>query len=126
MGIKNLRFLIQFFISFKIALDFFTKYSYNSLVLIGLWPDCKYKQMAVFQCIFSFLFLTFSLVIPQALRLLQVWGDLDLTSNVLCTAELPYLVALTKMMVLFYNRKRMCLITFFVLLFTLQYHFKIF
>ncbi|XP_043466417.1 odorant receptor 4-like [Leptopilina heterotoma] len=88
----------------KQALDYFTKYSYNSLVLIGFWPvpTCKYKQVINFQCIFSFLFLTFSLVIPQGFRLTQVWGDIDLMSNVLCTAELPFLVALSKMIILFY------------------------
>lgn len=101
------------------------KYSYNSLVLIGLWPisSCKYKQIVNFQSIFSFLFLTFSLVIPQGLRLIQVWGDLDLTSNVLCTAELPYLVALTKMIVLFFNKKRMYIVIYCFRIFNLTFDF---
>ncbi|XP_051164625.1 odorant receptor 4-like isoform X2 [Leptopilina boulardi] len=47
------------------------------------------------------------LVLPQAIRLIQIWGNLDLISQILSTAELPFTVALIKMIVLLYNKEKM-------------------
>ncbi|XP_043466421.1 uncharacterized protein LOC122501191 [Leptopilina heterotoma] len=51
-----------------------------------------------------------SVVIPQGIKLIQVRDNIDLISQIVSTAELPYLVALTKMSVLYYNKEKMIIL----------------
>lgn len=75
--------------------------------MLGVWPTSKNENLAKFLFIVTFTFTFFSVFLPQAIRLIQIWGDLDLTSNILSTAELPFTVALIKMIVLLYNKESM-------------------
>ncbi|XP_043466429.1 odorant receptor 4-like [Leptopilina heterotoma] len=93
----------------KRALEYFSTYSRASLGMLGVWPEPtrKNKTLAKFFFVLTFGFTFFSVVLPQAIRLIQIWGNLDLISQILSTAELPFTVALIKMIVLLYNKEKM-------------------
>ncbi|XP_051164869.1 uncharacterized protein LOC127283817 [Leptopilina boulardi] len=84
-----------------------TTFSRITLGSFGAWPTQKNKKLSRSLFIISLLCVLFGVFIPQGCRLFQVWKDLDRLTNVLCTAELPYLVALIKMVVLYRNKQKM-------------------
>lgn len=96
---KNLKFFLE-------ALEEFTKFSRISLAWFGVWPTYRNKILSKILFFISLVAMMFSIVLPQGIKLFQVWGNLDLVSQIISTAELPYMVVLTKMSVLFYNKER--------------------
>ncbi|XP_051164628.1 odorant receptor 4-like [Leptopilina boulardi] len=88
-------------------LESFSSFSRISIGTFGAWPTQKNEKLSKCLFIISLFFLAFGVFIPQSIRVFQVWGDMDRLSNVLCVAELPYLVAFIKMIVLYRNKQKM-------------------
>lgn len=88
-----------------VALEVLTKFSRISLAWFGAWPSHQNKALSKFLFFTSVIIMIFSVIIPQGIKLFLVRSNLDAISQIISTAELPYLVALTKMSVLFYNKE---------------------
>ncbi|XP_043466426.1 uncharacterized protein LOC122501198 [Leptopilina heterotoma] len=78
-----------------------------SISTFGACPTQKNKTISRGLFTISLFCVLFGVVIPQFCRIFQVWQDLDRLSNVLCSAELAFIVASTKMIVLYRNKKKM-------------------
>lgn len=85
-------------------MEILTKYTRFSLTAFGAWPGQKNEKLCKGLFIICFLCVIFCLFLPQTIKMLQVWNNFDLLSNILCTAELTFFIAITKMVVLFVSK----------------------
>lgn len=93
------------FLIFSLALEVLMRISRLSLSSVGAWPLYANKTLSRILFFISYLIVTFTVFIPQGIKLIQVRDNLDQISQILSTAELPFLIALTKMSVLYYNKE---------------------
>ncbi|XP_051164867.1 uncharacterized protein LOC127283815 [Leptopilina boulardi] len=94
----------------KNAIEIFTKFSRISLSWFGAWPLQTNKILSRFLFFISITFMILSILIPQGIKLIQVKNNLDLISQIVSTVELPYVVALTKMSVLYYSKEKITIL----------------
>ncbi|XP_051164866.1 uncharacterized protein LOC127283814 [Leptopilina boulardi] len=89
------------------AFEDLMKYSRICLSMSGAWPSNKNKKLSKMLFLINITIITICVLIPQSIKLITVRDNFDLLTQTLSTAELPYLVVLTKMIVLYYNKKNM-------------------
>lgn len=89
--------------------DFAVYFSRLSLQAVGVWPDLNgsrsYSILSDIVFIISSLLTGYFIVVAQTTKLFLIGGDLDTIVDILCTADIPVLVALIKMMTLRYDSK---------------------
>ncbi|XP_058808725.1 odorant receptor Or2-like isoform X2 [Phymastichus coffea] len=80
-----------------------------SLKLIGLWPQLKTSKLEKICTLIRFTLITSVIVvfinISQTIKLIMIWGNLDLMTDIISTANLPILIAVFKMLIFFKHRK---------------------
>ncbi|XP_051164864.1 uncharacterized protein LOC127283812 [Leptopilina boulardi] len=81
------------------------KYSRMCLKTFGAWPSQTNKTLSNVLFFISFMILMFTIIIPQGIKLIQVRDNLRLITQIVCAAELPFLVAVIKMCILYYNKE---------------------
>ena len=81
--------------------------SRTTLGILGVWPnpEKKNERFTFFHFIVAVLFVFFTTILTQNIQLFLNWGNLDVMSDILACAHLPIIVALVKMIVLWFYRK---------------------
>ena len=81
--------------------------SRTNLGTVGLWPtSTKFGEiLSIFVFATSMAIITTFVTIAQTAKLFMIWGELDLMTDNISTANLPIAVVLLKMMIFRSNKK---------------------
>ncbi|KAK2588372.1 hypothetical protein KPH14_004386 [Odynerus spinipes] len=88
-------------------LDYAIGWNRFNLRLLGIWPsaedDEKNAGISRYRCILHTFFMLGFIVLPQSAYLFVIWGDLDLMTEDLATANMSTTVACMKIFVTWYH-----------------------
>ncbi|XP_051164634.1 odorant receptor 13a-like, partial [Leptopilina boulardi] len=79
-----------------------------SLKIIGIWPDEKSEGFLTFcRVVIIFICITFFIILSQTMKLIMIWGDIEIMSEILCKVELPSIIILLMIYVIQKNKSEL-------------------